>query len=414
MNGRDDLDFKFVDQKGLAQRNGSVTSHLSIFKKGSSRSQVTAIGSADIVLSPDLLEGARAVQYLSKNASLIVDENYQIPLSILLDRGISDDPITAYEVQEELTSKLADKAILGPFKDLSFENFQKSVYASAMLLGSAFQAGFLPFEHESMTEAIKKAVPKAEIDNNLKAFEMGREWFFNKDSKSRIQQDEFSIADFEKSMLESLYPWQSHARFKARFNNEVKRFSETFREIPALHHAQYIHDLIVYDQGKNLEEIYSLGLELNKKLKANEFSRAFAVLVKTFWIKDEVFVSHQLNCHLKHKKDRKLYENIGSKYEITHINRPHFDIFGFKVEFDINGKDWMLSLMKHLRILRTLMPAWHKKEKQIAQQIRNELIHQVVNLKDHIRYKRIKELDAIKGYREVRYKSARNYLMKDF
>lgn len=414
MNGRDDLDFKFVDQKGLAQRNGSVTSHLSIFKKGSSRSQVTAIGSADIVLSPDLLEGARAVQYLSKDASLIVDENYQIPLSILLDRGISDDPITISEIQEELKSKLADKAILGPFKDLSFENFQKSVYASAMLLGSAFQAGFLPFELETMIEAIKKAVPKAEIDNNLKAFEMGREWFYSKRSQNRTKQGDFTIADFEKSMLESLYPWQGYVRFKARFNNEVKRFSEAFDEVPSIHHAQYIHDLMVYDQGKNIEELYSLGLELKKKLSGKEFTRAFAVLAKTFWIKDEVFVSHQLNCHLKHKKDRKLYEKIGSKYEVTHINRPHFDIFGFKIEFDINGKDWMLNIMKHLRILRVLMPSWHKKEKKIAQLIRDELIHQVVNLDNHFRYKRIKELDAIKGYREVRYKFASNYLKKDF
>ena len=36
MDGRSDLDFKFIDQKGLAQRNGNVTGRLSIFQKGKS------------------------------------------------------------------------------------------------------------------------------------------------------------------------------------------------------------------------------------------------------------------------------------------------------------------------------------------------------------------------------------------
>ncbi len=40
MSGRTDVDFKFVDQKGLAQRNGNVTSHLALYKKGKSHAQV--------------------------------------------------------------------------------------------------------------------------------------------------------------------------------------------------------------------------------------------------------------------------------------------------------------------------------------------------------------------------------------
>jgi len=71
MSGRDDIDFKFVDQKGLAQRNGNVTSHLSLFKKGKSHSQITPLGGADLLLSPDLLDGSQHLAFVSLEGEAI-------------------------------------------------------------------------------------------------------------------------------------------------------------------------------------------------------------------------------------------------------------------------------------------------------------------------------------------------------
>src|SRR5690606_16259932 len=85
MGGRDDLEFKFMDQKGLAQRNGSVISHLAIYSKNKVHGPVVPVGTADLVVSPDLLEGARAIEYLGPSGIMIVDEEFQVPLSILLD-----------------------------------------------------------------------------------------------------------------------------------------------------------------------------------------------------------------------------------------------------------------------------------------------------------------------------------------
>ena len=64
MDGRGDLDFKFMDQKGLAQRNGRVTGHLSIYKKGKSCGAITPLGTADLLLSPDLLDGSFSINFL--------------------------------------------------------------------------------------------------------------------------------------------------------------------------------------------------------------------------------------------------------------------------------------------------------------------------------------------------------------
>ena len=58
-----DIDFKFMDQKGLAQRNGRVTGHLSLHEKSISQSTVTPVGSADLLVSPDLLDASAAFRF---------------------------------------------------------------------------------------------------------------------------------------------------------------------------------------------------------------------------------------------------------------------------------------------------------------------------------------------------------------
>ena len=54
------------------------------------------------------------------------------------------------------------------------QNFGKSVYASAYLLGVCYQRGFLPFTLKQMREAIESSIKKIEVKNNLAAFELGR------------------------------------------------------------------------------------------------------------------------------------------------------------------------------------------------------------------------------------------------
>jgi indolepyruvate ferredoxin oxidoreductase len=109
---------------------------------------------------------------------------------------------------------------------------------------------------------------------------------------------------------------------------------------------------------------------------------------------------------LKKAIDNDRYDRLGSSFEVVHINRPSFDIFGKKIEFDFSPKPWMLRMMKHLRSLRLLLPDWHKKEKEISLLIRKELLN------GDLRRSRLLELDNIKGYRDVRYKSAIKYLGK--
>lgn len=407
MGGRDDLQFKFMDQKGLAQRNGSVISHLAIYSKNKVHGPVVPIGTADLVVSPDLLEGARAIEYLGPIGVMIIDEEFQVPLSILLDRGIDSSVTTPEEIQKDLKNKLGDRLIMAPLKLMSFNKFQKPVYASAMILGIAYQSGRLPFSQNDLKNAFKSALPKAEFNPNWEAFNIGRDWFLTKSEINRSSVFENSSI-WEESVRRASYPWQSHQKLVNLWKTYSKMMSERFPEIPIHHIKQYLHDMIVFDQGKFIPLFYESALNLKKFYSGEELAISLRLLAKTFWIKDEVFVSHLMTSPMKNMQDKQRYEALGSSFEVVHINRPAFDILGKKIEFDFSPKKWMLNVMRHLRILRLLMSQWHKNEKEIAHKIRAELVDAKLSRK------RLMELDNIKGYREVRYKIANKYLGKNY
>ncbi len=406
MGGRNDLDFKFVDQKGLAQRNGSVISHLSIFNKNKSHGPLVPLGSADLILSPDLLEGSRALEYLSLKGTLIIDSDYQVPLSILLDRGIEKPVVTADMLQKELKSKLGDRLIMAPLKQMCFDRFQRPVYASAMILGIAFQAGKLPFGLDDLNKAIQNSVPKAEFENNWIAFMLGRDWYVDKFKAVEIMESSangFDLILLESSLRQARYPWQSREKLVNIWTSYLKMFVLKFPGIPESFLGQYLHDILVYDHGQSLPAFYEDALLINKNFAEADQALALRILARTYWIKDEVYVSHLMVSPLKTSKDKTLYAQIGTSYEVVHINRPAFDVMKKKIEFDFSPRPWMLKIMRHMRILRKLMPEWHHKEKSIAKKIRSEML-------SGASHQRLKELEAIKGYREVRYAAAEKYL----
>jgi indolepyruvate ferredoxin oxidoreductase len=407
MGGRNDLDFKFVDQKGLAQRNGSVTSHLSIFNKDKSQGPVVPLASADLVLSPDLLEGSRAIEFLSENGILIIDSEYQVPLTILLDRGLDNEVMTPELIHKELAAKLGKRLIMAPMKKMCFEKFQRPVYSSAMILGIAFQAGKLPFTLENLNQALKSSVPKAEYSSNWEAFMMGREWFEQHKENPVEMTLTTTTVHFDlivKSAEMIAYPWQSKDRYSNVLLSYTKMLMEHFPLIPKSYLAQYVHDILVFDLGKGLAGFYQDAIDLKKLYDGEELVVALRTLAKTYWIKDEVFVSHQMISPMKLELDKEKYQELGSSFEVVHINRPAFEMMGKKIEFDFSPKVWMLQIMRHFRLLRKLMPAWHHEERRISASIRKQLLAKIQPLKH------LKELDSIKGYREIRYQHAKMYL----
>ena len=408
MEGRDDIDFKFVEQKGLAQRNGNVTGHLALYQKGKSYGAITPEGTADLYLSPDLLDGAFHIQFLSAGGEALVDTTYQPPLSLLLNGG-SD--VGEEDILADFRGRLGDRFKAYPFKSFSHRAFGKSVYASSMILGAAFQRGTLPFGEKALHGAFESCFTGEELTCNLRAFQLGRkmilegrEWVENILGPSS---GEVSLDIYLQSIKEGLLPWQKATFLLRMFERGLKRLRRYLEDIPEGHLMRYLHDIYIYDRGSKAEDFIQKAAGLVHLYEDRE-ERALAlrVLAKTYFIKDEIFVSHIMLSPLKREMDERAFASLGRCYRVRPINRPSFDLWGKKLEFDLNPRRWMLRIMRHARLLRLLLRSWHAREREIAVKIRHEILHVVP--KQTERGDRLRKLDNIKGFRQVRYRKAQD------
>ena len=112
----------------------------------------------------------------------------------------------------------------------------------------------------------------------------------------------------------------------------------------------------------------------------------------------------------KRADDANRFGSLGKSFRLNRINRPAFEVLGKKIEFDVSPKDWMLKIMRHMRLLRLLLRSWHGKERKIAGLIRTELMEVVPKLQESEQRSALKRLENIKGYREFRYQKAEGLL----
>ncbi len=410
MGGRNDLDFKFMDQKGLAQRNGNVTSHLSIVNKEKSMGAVTPLGSADLLLSTDLLDGVSKLEFLNSSGIAVLDDDFQVPLSILLDDEVERRGMTRADILLSLKGK--DHVITKPFKKYSNELLGKSIYASSMILGFCYGKGMLPFSDSELLDSIRKAIKSSEGQANCDAFFFGAKLFELGDSefeklyiKNAQKSNYLTLA--KESIKSSLFLGMKSSYFLDDFEKNLGSAAAKLSWVSKRDIIQIIHDLYIYDRGAHVKEFISGAKALESIYEGEERDIAFRSFAKTYFVKDEVFIAHQMISPILRDIDNTLYADMGTSYKKVRINRPSFDLFGKKIEFDISPKDWMLALMRHMRFLRFLLPAWHKKEREIALEIRDSLLNKIPKkFEGQSRRSAVKKLENIKGYREVRYLKA--------
>jgi indolepyruvate ferredoxin oxidoreductase len=406
MGDRDDIDFKFVDQKGLAQRNGNVTAHLALYKKGKSHAQVTPLGGADVLLSPDLLDGSHHLGFLNSKGTAIFDQKFQIPLSLLLDRGAEKDPVNEVVLAEKLQALLGERLQLLPMKEVSENHLGKSVYASAIILGAAYQLGLIPFSLKDLEDAFSRTMKKTELENNLKAFTLGRRLALKENLKiTKFETSKLEL--YEQSLKESsLFNGAQLVSIFRKKMEELKKLIPLSLAIPEEYLGRYVHDLLIYDRGEQLAGfINDIKKLINFYSDSKDlFAMSVRTLAKTYFVKDEVYVAHLMIGPMRRDEDQKNYGDLGMSYHKKFINRPSFDFGEKKIEFDFSPSTWMLRIMRHARFLRSWLPSWHKLERKIALDIRAQVLEKGLSFKE------LKALENVKGYREVRYERYANNL----
>ena len=154
---------KVSEVHGMSQRGGSVVTYVRYGDKV--YSPIVDKGEADVIISFELLEAARWVEYLSKDGVLVTNTQQINPMPVIT--GSAKYP-------EDIEKKLKDMGVkLDAFDALSLANEAgSSKCVNIVLLGHL--SNHYDFTVEEWHEAIRSCVKEKFVEMNLRAFEYGR------------------------------------------------------------------------------------------------------------------------------------------------------------------------------------------------------------------------------------------------
>lgn len=148
---------------GMAQRGGSVTSHVRI---GEAYSPLIPKGKCDMILAFEPAEAVRNLPYLKRDGLVIVSSAPVKPTTESLhETGYDGTEMIAY-LREKCNVIVVDSEAL-------CARYGSNKYLNVILLGVAAGSGVLGISKEAVKREIEKRVPGKYVENNRQAFEDG-------------------------------------------------------------------------------------------------------------------------------------------------------------------------------------------------------------------------------------------------
>lgn len=156
-------DVKQSEVHGMAQRGGTVISMVRFGKKVNS--PLVMPGTADLLLSFELVEAARHVHYLAKEGSFVINRAKINPSTV--GAGLEKYP---EDIEATISKEFNALFVNATAMAIEVGNARA---ANVVLLGAISKN--LPFTEENWIDAIKSVVPAKTVDINIKAFKAGRQ-----------------------------------------------------------------------------------------------------------------------------------------------------------------------------------------------------------------------------------------------
>ncbi len=157
-------DVKESEVHGMAQRGGSVDCNVRFGEKV--YSPLIKKGETDFLVSFELLELMRKLEYLSPEGTLIVNREQIDPAPV--QTGAMKYPP---DIEDWLKSNSKNVKIIDTREALKEAGSRKAL--NIVMLGVL--SNYLEFGKEQWEEAIRKTVKEKFVDMNIKAFNLGRE-----------------------------------------------------------------------------------------------------------------------------------------------------------------------------------------------------------------------------------------------
>ena len=162
---------------GLSQRSGAVSVHLRIGEDAFS--PLIGYGDADILIALEAIEALRYIEYLKRDGVVLMNKRIMHPpietSKIIATKG------ARYITVEDIVSKLRNwTPNIAVIDALKLARESGNVYTeNTVFLGCLSALEVFPVEENYIRESISAAVPKKTIEQNLKAFDLGKENAYN-------------------------------------------------------------------------------------------------------------------------------------------------------------------------------------------------------------------------------------------
>ncbi len=269
-----------LDQTGLSQKAGPVTSHLRLARTDIEPSNRVTVGSADCILAFDLLVAAdaRFIAYGAPERTVTIASTSQTPTGDMVY-----DASLRYPEQADLLGRLkaASKRSVS-FDALAVAEALLGGTAAAnfLLIGAAYQSGALPIPAEAIEEAIR--INGVAIDANIAAFRWGRASVGAKRDFDKAVEAATSRPDVVPA------PVPMHLFEGSALTGEIRQLAER----RAAHLVEYQGDRVAERYLKTLDKVWEAERRLGER---TEFSLAVAHgLHKFIAYKDEYEVARLL------------------------------------------------------------------------------------------------------------------------
>jgi indolepyruvate ferredoxin oxidoreductase len=314
------------DSAGLAQKGGATWSHILIAneQKNICTTRVSTL-SADLVMVCDPIVGTskETILKIAAGRTKVVLNTHTTPTAQFVKDTQWKDP--SDKCKENLLQSLAGvQTDLGGFDayHLATSELGDSIFVNPLVLGYAWQKGWIPLRRESLIRAIE--LNAVSVEKNKLAFEIGRSAAIDESIQANKAKDEYKIISFtQKDKLATLLP------------NRVKR-------------------LIDY-QNKAYADTYQLFVEeVNKKLGEKIATVVAKNLYKLMAYKDEYEVAR---LHLSSSFNDRIKQMFEGNYTVNyHLAPPLLAKRNEKDEL-IKQKmtpyvTWLFKLLVSLKSLR--------------------------------------------------------------
>ncbi|PPR25392.1 MAG: hypothetical protein CFH34_01457, partial [Alphaproteobacteria bacterium MarineAlpha9_Bin4] len=349
-----------LDQIGLAQKGGAVTSHIKIAKDSKSifSSQINNY-SSNFLLGTDLVVSAskEVRELINPETTVSVVNDNETPLSQFV---LNSEFAINNSLNKRLIENHSFKSDFLNTSEISQLIFGNSIYSNIFQIGYAFQKGLIPIKSSSFIKAVE--LNNIKINENINAFNWGR-----------IAANDINY------VLNKL---------------NIRKFKEEKLNIDKLIETRYI-DLINY-QNKKYANLFTQTINITKnklkklRIKDNAYIENIAkVLYKTMAYKDEYEVARLYTDGRFQEELNKNYESYERIY--LHLSPP---FLGLKDKYSNKPRKikvtskilYIFNILKRLKFLRNTIidPFSYNYERKLERKLVKKCFETIATLNKKI------------------------------